>query len=118
MQGSSQLRHSGRSSLASYPSCQRMQPQTLHVGYMQSSQMDPSYFNIKQSLLLVASLTCLPPTSCHAALPICCFPGIPTYYLMNALDLQPLKVSFHVSFYGTICTRSMRREKSNGKRKD
>ncbi|XP_055928516.1 uncharacterized protein LOC129959653 [Argiope bruennichi] len=49
MQGSSQLRHSGRSSLASYPSCQRMQAQTLHVGYMQSSQMDPSISTSTQS---------------------------------------------------------------------
>ncbi|GFQ97680.1 forkhead box protein L2 [Trichonephila clavata] len=49
MQGSSQLRHSGRSSLASYPSCQRVQPQTLHVGYMQSSQMDPSISTSTQS---------------------------------------------------------------------
>lgn len=49
MQSSSQLRHTGRSSLASYPSCQRMQAQTLHVGYMQSSQMDPSISTSTQS---------------------------------------------------------------------
>ncbi|GFX25475.1 hypothetical protein TNCV_1998761 [Trichonephila clavipes] len=49
MQSSSQLRHSGRSSLASYPSCQRVQPQTLHVGYMQSSQIDPSISASTQS---------------------------------------------------------------------
>ncbi|XP_015928306.2 uncharacterized protein [Parasteatoda tepidariorum] len=41
MQSSS--RHSGRSSWSSYPSCQRIQPsQAIHVGYMQSSQLNPS----------------------------------------------------------------------------
>ncbi|KAG8192453.1 hypothetical protein JTE90_017983 [Oedothorax gibbosus] len=44
------MQSSGRSSLASYPSsCQRMQAQTLHVGYMQSSQMDPSIATSAQS---------------------------------------------------------------------
>ncbi|GFX28133.1 forkhead box protein L2 [Trichonephila clavipes] len=61
MQGSSQLRPSGRSSLASYPSCQRMQPQTLHVGYMQSSQMDPSISTSTQSSIPLPAHSYVPP---------------------------------------------------------
>ncbi|XP_035227377.1 forkhead box protein biniou-like, partial [Stegodyphus dumicola] len=49
MQTPSQLHHSGRSSLSPYPSCQRMQPQALHVGYMQSSQLDPTVSTSAQS---------------------------------------------------------------------
>ncbi|GIY19988.1 forkhead box protein L2 [Caerostris extrusa] len=86
MQSSSQLRHSGRSTLASYPSCQRVQAQTLHVGYMQSSQIDPSIATSTQSSIPLPAAypahSYVPPPSA--------FPGhYPTHCLRESACTTP-----------------------------